>query len=106
MKFFIPAAEDAEQAERVYKATKSFAEEQMRWETTGRRIFRIEYTHEGKQHSAEIGQHDPRIGETVIAILETLRGVYFVCSANRSVLRGSPMLVGSNEIRTVTDFED
>jgi hypothetical protein len=106
VKFFLPAADSPEQAESVYGSIRSFAEEQTGWKTTDRRIYRLEYRHEGKNYSAQVGEFDPRIDEVVIAILETVRGVYLVCSQNRCVLRGEPMLVGSDEVYIRLDFDD
>lgn len=105
MKFFLPAADDETQAENVYDSIKKFAEEQTGWRTTPRRIFSLSYRHEGKDYHAEIGKVHGRIGEIVIAILETNNRCFLVCSPNRCVLRGEPMLVGDNEVRELVDFE-
>lgn len=105
MKFFVPAAKDDVEAERVYEATKTFAATQTGFSVGPRRIFSISYHHEGTDFYAEVGQHHERIGEVVVAILDTNSGVYLVCSANRSVLRGEPMLVGKHGVKSATDFE-
>jgi len=70
----------------------------------GPKIFRIEYIHDGKEYSAEVGKQDPRTGELVIALLES--ATYLVCMPNRGIMRGEPMLVGKDEIRNVEAFED
>ena len=100
--FFVPAAEDAGQAQRVWKATKKFAEENSRRDIRDERIFSIRYVHEGKLYYAEVGQPDPRVKETVLVILDS--DPYYVCTFNRGVSQGIPVLVGRNEATDVTYF--
>ena len=45
MKFFVPAAKDESQAQRVWQATKNFAEETLNWKVSKRRIHSISYRH-------------------------------------------------------------
>jgi len=109
MKFFIPEIDDSQDAEKLYEATRRFAERQTSFRATPRRIFSLSYHHEGKDYYSEVGKIHARIGEAVLVILETKtladQIVYLVCSANRSVLRGEPMLVGEGEVYQVADFE-
>ena len=80
----------------------------MGWKVSDRRIFSIAYVHNGKDSYAEVGKADPDIGETILVILES--NSYLVCTQNRGVLRGMPLLVGKEgrygEAYKVTDFED
>lgn len=99
--FFIPAAKDAEQAGEVWEAVWKFAGETMNGPISRRRIFRIEYTHNGKSLDAEVGQPDPLDGETVVAILEGPS--YLVCTYNRGVKRGMPIMAGRPH--TVVEFD-
>ena len=109
MKFFIPFAENSTQAEEVYEAMMKFAAEQTAFTISSHRIFSISYHHEGKDYYTEVGKIHERDGETVIAIFKSTppvgADVYLVCSPNRSVLRGEPMLIGEREIKRVTYFE-
>ena len=102
MKFFVPAAVNDDEAERVWKATRDFAQNQLAWAVADRRIFQLNYQHDGKPYVAEVGKPDPRTGETVLVILES--NAYLVCTAGRGVARGEPILVGREEVRTITDF--
>ena len=71
------------------------------------------YRHEGKSYDVEVGKPDPRIGEVVIAILETVKTQedtlpprpYLICTPNRGVMRGEPILIGRDEVLYATDFE-
>jgi hypothetical protein len=100
IKFFIPLAKDAEQAETVYAGIKKFV-----GGATERRIFALAYEHGGKQYYAEVGKPEPREGELVIAILEGVEQMpYLVCTPNRGVARGGPYLVGKSEVLSIVDF--
>ena len=48
---------------------------------------------------------DPKAGEWVVTILETRCGPYLVCTHNRGIVRGEPILVGINEPRSVVYFD-
>lgn len=104
MKFFVPAAKDDKNAEKVYDSIKKFAKETTGWDVADRRIFSITYRHEGKEYHAEVGQADMRVGEVVVAILEST--TYLVCTPNRGVVRGGPILVGKDEVFAARDFEE
>lgn len=102
MKFFIPSAKDDIQAEEVWKSIKKFAEKTLDWDVSDRRIFSIAYQKHGEDYYVEVGKPDPRNGELVIAILKS--NTYLVCTPNRGVLRGMPILVGGTELTKVIDF--
>jgi hypothetical protein len=59
IRFFIPAATGAAQAEGVYAAIKEFAKTTVGG-VTGRRIFAIAYKHDEQQYYAEVGKAEPR----------------------------------------------
>ena len=101
-KFFIPKAKDDAQAQEVWKSVKKFAEETLDWEVSDRRIFSIAYQKHGEDYCAEVGKPDPRNGELVVAILESI--TYLICTPNRGVLRGMPLLIGKSELTDITDF--
>jgi hypothetical protein len=106
MKFFIPAAKDAAQAEEVYEGIRKFNSEQMGTTLSPRRIYYLSGVHDGKPFTATVGEMFERLREVVVAILlDTKRDVYFICTANRGVIRGEPYLSGAHEIRDSEDFE-
>jgi hypothetical protein len=69
VKFFIPGAGSAEQAETTLASIKKFAERTTGYTISESRIFRLEYTHAGRDYVAEVGEVETRTGETIIAIL-------------------------------------
>ena len=106
MKFFIPYAKDKEQEQNVYEGTRKFLSEELGAEFTDRKIFSLRYHHDGKSYYAAVGKEHALNGEPVIAILyEDMRKLYHVCTPNRGVLRGMSILVGSNEVEEVVDFD-
>ncbi len=104
MKFFIPHSESNEQAESVYRGIKDFAFQQMGWKISNRRINFIKYTHDSKDYIAEVGKEEKRTGAEVIAILES-EGPYLVCTKDRGVLRGEPIMIGKSSVYQEKDFE-
>jgi hypothetical protein len=102
MKFFIPRA-TPENTERIYESIKAFVKTTLGWDVSDRRIFRIEYFHNGKEHKAEVGTLTDVNHEEVIAILEC--NSYFVCTPTRGVVKGMPILVGTDEITSIEDFD-
>src|SRR6266571_2400387 len=103
MKFFVPHAKGNEQEQRVYDAIKTFAGETLGWDVSDRKIFSIRYKHDGKDYYAEVGQTEKVEGEEVVAILES--NTYLVCTTNRGVARGMPILVGKEEAYIIKDFD-
>jgi hypothetical protein len=107
VKFFVPAAEDRAQAERVYEGIRKFNSEQMGAALSARRIYMVSGVHDGKAFTATVGEVFERLREVVVAILlDTSRDLYFICTANCGVIRGEPYLSGSHEIRGSEDFEE
>ncbi|WP_043838376.1 hypothetical protein [Muricoccus aerilatus] len=93
--FFIPAAVNPEQAEKVLSAVAQFIREDV--PPPEKRLFRISFTHNGKAFTAEVGKPLDRYYQEgdhlVVAILGT--DPLKVCLANRGVVRGEPVLVGA-----------
>jgi hypothetical protein len=103
VKFFVPAASTPEQAEEVWNATRKFAGDTMAGPIGARRIFRLSYLHKGKRLTAEVGQPEPLTGEPVVVILDS--NPYLVCTQDRGVVRGTPVLVGRGAVSEVVDFD-
>ena len=102
VKFFLPTATNETEAEDIYEAAKQFATQNC-GPVADRRIQSIRFQNKGKSVVAEVGKIEPITGETVIAILES--STYLVCTLNRGVIKGLPILVGKHEVTSVTDFE-
>ena len=73
------------------------------WSITDRRIFSIDFVHDGKRYYAEVGKFTNFNGEMVMAILES--NAFMVVTMNRGFLRDMPILVGTTAAYSVVDFE-
>jgi hypothetical protein len=102
MKFFIPGVPPKEQ-EAAYAAMKGRVSGSPGWEATDRRIYSVDYTHNGVPGRAEVGKHDPLSEELVLAIFESR--TYLVCTPTRGGNGGEPRLVGRPEVQSVAEFE-
>lgn len=103
--FFIPLAKDKEQEKRVLKSIIEFNKEQLGADIDSQRIQKLDYTHDGKNYIAEVGKPHVYNKEPVIAILhDKLRDLYLVCTTNRGVVGGIPIMVGKNEVNQKTLF--
>lgn len=103
MKFFIPKAKDEAEANDVYQAVKKFAQETLGWKITDDRIYSLRYIHNGKEYFARVGDIEGFTNATVIAILKS--NTYLVCTRDRGVARGEPILVGTEEVLDIEYFE-
>lgn len=104
MQFFIPAADNQEEAERVYKAVA----EHNNAPVTGRRIFAMYWSHAGQSMSCQVGGPLPDYyktgGEPVIAILDC-GSLYIICTENRGALTGEGVFVGKDSTSAVKYFD-
>jgi hypothetical protein len=103
MKFFIPGLTDPQFAEEAWQAVKKFAERNLQWGVSSKRIFHIDYVHSGRNLVAEVGKNDPDINEPILVILESV--TFLACTPNRGIKRNEPLLIGKNEARNVIYFE-
>jgi len=101
--FFVPAAVDAVQAERVLAAVRAHVLKH-NGPSTERRIWKLEYRHNGEHEVAEVGlSSHGSDGEVVVAILEG-NGIYYICTPTRAVVSGEPIFVGANSVMRAVDF--
>jgi hypothetical protein len=87
----------------VWNATRQFARDTMDREIGDRRIYRLRYVHNGQELTAEVGKPEPLTGEPIIVILDS--DPYLICTPNRGVARGTPILAGRGAVREVVDFD-
>lgn len=53
--------------------------------------------------TAQVGEPERMTGEPVIAILDS--DPYFICTPNRGVLDGVPIVIDRHDVLEVVDFE-
>lgn len=106
MKFFIPKAETPQDEQEIYTALKKGVEGWAQATVSGRKVHSISYRHNGKDRFATVGEIDPIQNELVLAVFfEPGRRVYHVCTPNRGLFAGPAILVGSEEIHEIVDFD-
>jgi hypothetical protein len=107
VRFFIPAAKDASEAETVYQSIRDHVSKVKGADLSAVRIFKIVHSTEGKTYVAAVGSvHGFANNEKVVAILfEPMRKIYHVCTPNRGVVRDGPIMVGAHEVEHVELFE-
>lgn len=104
LQFFVPHAEDAAQAERVWQSTKAFMESEGGYTVNDRRLYAVSYSHNGKKYKDVVGEVNVLVGEEVLVILDA-ETLFLVCTANRGVLKGGPFMVGKDWDTHETEFD-
>lgn len=92
MKFFVPHANDSEQAERVWESVYEFMKTQG-YQPLKKRVYEISYSHKGKPCRDTVGGKDRYGHEDVIILLEC-SNLFLCCTPSRGVIRGEPILIG------------
>lgn len=103
-KFFVPGTKGNQEAEHLRDGVIAGLRDQGLAPIPTSRVFRLAYVHDGKNYLAEVGKQDPSEGIIVLIFEGEGRGLYFVCTPDRGVLRGSPILVGHGDVTRVEEF--
>jgi hypothetical protein len=102
LKFFLPHVTDLAEAESAYADIKAFAEKTTGWKVSNRRIYRLEFVHNGKHYTAEVGQPTDFNHEEVIAILDS--DPHLIYTLLQGVICGDPIYIGRHLVRRREDF--
>jgi hypothetical protein len=102
-KFFLPANARG-RSEQVYEWIVRYVEAMLECKVDPVRIFSLEYTHEGQQYKATVGEVDTRAGQLVVAILRSDTS-YLICTPYYGVERGEPLPVALSDVVDVQYFE-
>lgn len=106
MKFFLPGATSEAEIERVYVEIKNHMARELDADISPRRIQSLEYFHNGKSHSDVVGKEESGgLGIVVAIFFDTSRSLYLVCTPDRGVIGGFPILVGEHDVRAFVDFD-
>jgi hypothetical protein len=96
MKFFLPAAADEAQAERVYQALA----EQYQAIVTNKRIYQLQWRHSRQDMSCTVDEKLPayyKTGDEPVIVILDCGNLFKICTPSRGVLRGEPVLAGKTE---------
>ncbi|HLW41249.1 MAG TPA: DUF2971 domain-containing protein [Flavobacterium sp.] len=104
MKFFIPTIDSDKAEDFLENSIIRFIESQGFKVLRNKKIYSINFQHNGKTLIDIVGQVSESNNEPVFAILET-EDLYLVCTTRRGVVGGEPMLTGKKGV-TVKYFDD
>jgi HEAT repeat protein len=107
VKFFVPPHKPGDpNSKAAYDAIKRYTEETdpATANFDERRIYAVEYKHNGQMYLAQVGQTEERTKELIHAILGCGPDLVLICTTNRGAMKGYPIFVGKTEILTVTEF--
>jgi hypothetical protein len=103
VEFFIPWTRTPEHAESVWGGTRRLVQENLGFEISERRIFRLRYVHEGETLTAEVGQEEPGATGPVLMIFDS--NPYLVCTPHRGVFSGTPIPVERESVVEIVEFD-
>lgn len=103
MEFTVPAAHSLDDALDIFNGVKKYMNMQGHY-PFDKPVQWIEYTHNGIKETAEVNQFTVVNKERVILIFEC-ENLFLICTPERGVIRGEPILVGRHEIKKVVYFD-
>lgn len=103
MKFFIPKTSTPDESVKIHDAAKRWCEEKTGWPIESRSIYAIRYRHDGREYLAQVGESDNTEG-LIICIFET-SPAFLVCTTNRGVFSGDPIIVSRSDVSDLDYFE-
>jgi hypothetical protein len=105
VKFFVPATNDLEEAERVFEATRKFNNAPVQ----ERKIASISWRHNNMDMKCYVGGHLPEhfgTGTDLVCVILDAGTLYMICTRERGVVRGEPVYAGKEQSTNVSYFED
>jgi hypothetical protein len=111
MEFFVPNIDGdgrmtSTQAEAAWQACRKGAEGEMGREALARRVYRLDYRHNGREMSAVVGEREKYADLELVMAIIAFPGVYKVCCEVRGFLKvGDTPMVGEGSVREAIDFD-
>jgi hypothetical protein len=102
--FFVPYAEDAKTAENVWDATCKFVSAPL----SSRRVRSLQWSHNNKTYRVEVGKPAPSYFQTGIepvVVIADSGHVLYICTWNRGVMRGDPILCSEQSVLEIEYFD-
>ena len=105
-KFFIPESDNKAEEIILYNEAKSALEKWSKHKISDRRIYSINYNHNGRDLTDTVGQIGDDEKEMVFCIFEGINqpAEYFVCTMNRGIKFLPPIQISAEDINSITDF--
>ena len=104
--FFAPHASSEEESHSVLASVRKFLSS-FGFATDAEPFERIRFKHDGRAYDLGVGEMHPDLREEVLIILKAVEEpLYYICTANRGVVRGEPYLVGERDGTVATPFTE
>ncbi|HEU5253402.1 MAG TPA: hypothetical protein VFU16_08790 [Solirubrobacterales bacterium] len=110
MEFFVPEVDGSarmtsETAEKAWQACRKGAEGDAGQNALARRVYRLDYAHNGKQLYAQVGKQEPYYDLEVVMAIIAFPQYYKICCAVRGYQKvGDTPMVGVGSVSYVEDF--
>ena len=105
--FFVPGIDDSEAARARIEEARERLARPLKAEVAARAFAAVDYTHEQDSYRAEVGELDPRLNETVRAILrQDAKYRFLVLTDRHGFNAGLPLIVSDREITRAVVFKD
>lgn len=109
MKFFVPFAEDDDEAKAIYADVRRYVTQMTHANLSERRFYRLliheKYSAEDEQE-IRVGMECFQNNELVIAILwDHKRQIYMVCTPSRGISRDRPIMFKKKMVVEANEFE-
>ncbi|SDF88094.1 hypothetical protein SAMN05216241_10310 [Limimonas halophila] len=105
--FFVPGHADRAAAAEAVDAIAERLGRVLKGAVSEQRYAGLVYDHDGTRYRSDVGEIDPRTGETVVCILhQDEREQYLICTPKRGADAGLPLLVSDTEVEKAVVFRD
>jgi hypothetical protein len=105
--FFVPGLDDRREAEARLQEIRQRLAGPLKAEVAEPAFAAIAYHHDQDSYRAEVGQIDPRLNETVRAILrQDAKSRFLILTARHGFDHGLPLIVADREVTQVIAFRD
>jgi hypothetical protein len=105
--FFVPGIEAADTARARIEEARERLARPLKAEVGPRAYVAVDYTHEQDSYRAEVGELDPRLNETVRAILrQDAKYRFLVLTDRHGFEAGLPLIISDREVTRAVVFRD
>lgn len=105
--FFVPGHDDRRDAEARLQEIRRRLAGPLKGEVSDQAFAALAYDHDEDSYRAQVGQIDPRLNETVRAILrQDAKSRFLILTARHGFDQGLPLIVSDREVTKVISFRD